>query len=109
MFLLGNRLSDLRVGDLLADGGRLHLLQGTHDAVLLASVGLNQRIHAVGVEHDVVGCDQQHPTHRALGNGEVNRYEPPRVQIRRYMLNFSVTGCFGDHRAERSSRHTRSL
>lgn len=64
--LLGDGLSDLGVSDLLADGGRLHLLQGTHDAVLLAPVGLYQGVHAVRVEHDVVWRHQQHPTHCAL-------------------------------------------
>lgn len=64
--LLWHGLSDLGVGDLLVDSGRLHLLQGTHDTVLLKPVGLNQGVHPVRVKHDVVGCDQQHPAHRAL-------------------------------------------
>lgn len=64
--LLRDGLSDLGVSDLLADGGRLHLLQGTHDAVLLAPVGLYQWVHAVRVEHNVVGRHQQHPTNCAL-------------------------------------------
>lgn len=64
--LLRDGLSDLGVSDLLADGGRLHLLQGTHDAVLLAPVGLYQGVYAVRVEHNVVGRHQQHPTNCAL-------------------------------------------
>lgn len=64
--LLWHGLSDLGVGDLLVDSGRLHLLQRTHDTVLLKPMGLNQGVHPVRVKHDVVGCDQQHPTHRAL-------------------------------------------
>lgn len=64
--LLWHGLSDLGVGDLLVDSGRLHLLQRTHDTILLKPMSLNQGVHSVGVEHDVVGCDQQHPTHRAL-------------------------------------------
>ena len=67
MALLWHRLSDLGVRDLLVDGGGLDLLQRTHDAVLLAAVGQNQGVHPVRVEHDVVGCDQQHPAHCALG------------------------------------------
>lgn len=65
-FLLWHSLSDPGVSDLLVDGGRLNLLQRTHDTVLLAPVGLNQGVHPVRVKHDVVGCDQQHPAHRAL-------------------------------------------
>lgn len=65
-FLLWHSLSDLGVSDLLVDGGRLHLLKRTHDAVLLAPVGLNQGVHPVRVKHDVVGCHQQHPTDCAL-------------------------------------------
>lgn len=68
--LLWHHLSDLGVSDLLVDGGRLHLLQRTHDAVLLAAVGLNPGVHPVRVEHDVVGCDQQHPAHCALNETE---------------------------------------
>lgn len=72
-FLLWHSLSDLGVSDLFVDGGRLHLLQRTHDAVLLAPVGLNHGVHPVRVKHDVVGCDQQHPTNCTLkepGQGE---------------------------------------
>lgn len=65
-FLLWHSLSDLGVSDLFVDGGRLHLLQRTHDAVLLAAVGLNHRVHPVRVKHDVVRCDQQHPTNCTL-------------------------------------------
>lgn len=65
-FLLWHSLSDLGVSDLFVDGGRLHLLQRTHDAVLLAAVGLNHGVHPVRVKHDVVGCDQQHPTNCTL-------------------------------------------
>lgn len=65
-FLLRHSLSDLGVSDLLADGSRLDFLQRTHDAVLLAPMGLNQWVHPVRVKHDVVGCHQQHPAHRTL-------------------------------------------
>lgn len=65
-FLLWHGLSGLGISDLFEDGGRLHLLQRTHDAVLLAPVGLNHGVHPVRVKHDVVGCDQQHPTNCTL-------------------------------------------
>lgn len=68
--LLWDSFFDLGVSDLLADGGGLHLLQRTHDAVLLTSMGLNQGVHAVRVKHDVVGCHQQHPAHCALRTGK---------------------------------------
>ncbi len=67
-FLLWHSLSYLGVSDLLVDGSRLHLLQRTHNAVLLAPVGLNQGIHSVRVKHDVVGCHQQHPAHCTLSH-----------------------------------------
>lgn len=65
-FLLGHSLSDLGVSDLLADSCRLNLLHGTHDAILFTPVGLNQGVHPVRIEHDVVGRDQQHPAHGTL-------------------------------------------
>lgn len=64
--VLWHSLSNLWISDLFVDGSRLHLLQGTHDTVLLAPVGLNHRVHPVRVKHDVVGCDQQHPTNSTL-------------------------------------------
>ena len=64
--LLWDGFSDLGFCDLLEDGGRLHLLQRTHNAVLFASMSLNQRIHAVRVKHDVVGCNQQHAANSTL-------------------------------------------
>lgn len=64
--LLWHGLSDLGIGDLFVDGCRLHLLQGTHDAVLLAPVHLNHGVHPVRVKHDVVGRDQQHPANSTL-------------------------------------------
>lgn len=84
--LLWHGLSDLGVGDLFVDGGGLHLLQGTHDAVLLAPVGLNHGVHPVRVKHDVVGCDQQHPTNCTLKRprrGEQNRGAGEQTEIRR--------------------------
>ena len=71
--LLWHSLSGLGVGDLLVDGGRLHLLQRTHDAVLLAPMGLNQWVHPVRVEHDVVRRHEQHPAHRTLKKKERER------------------------------------
>lgn len=64
--LLWHSLSDLGVSDLLADSCRLNLLHRTHDAILFAPMGLNQGVHPVRVEHDVVGRDQQHPAHGTL-------------------------------------------
>lgn len=98
-FLLWHSLSDLGVSDLLVDGGRLNLLQRTHDTVLLAPVGLNQGVHPVRVKHDVVGCDQQHPAHRALNqhgeeegwlnnNGiQQNFLIPKKVQLRMFVCH----------------------
>lgn len=101
-FLLWHSLSDLGVSDLLVDGGRLNLLQRTHDTVLLAPVGLNQGVHPVRVKHDVVGCDQQHPAHRALNqhgeeegwlnnNGiQQNFLIPKKVQLRMFVCHRNI-------------------
>lgn len=101
-FLLWHSLSDLGVSDLLVDGSRLNLLQRTHDTELLAPVGLNQGVHPVRVKHDVVGCDQQHPAHRALNqhgekeewvnnNGiQPNFLIPKKVQLRVFICHQNI-------------------
>lgn len=64
--LLRDGLSDLAVCYLAVHSSGHDLLQGTHDAVLLAATLYHQRVCPVRVEHDVVGSDQQDPADGTL-------------------------------------------
>lgn len=57
---------ELHARDIVIQRHRHHLLHGADQAVLLAAVLNHQGVWLVGVEHDVVGCHDQHAPHHSL-------------------------------------------